>query len=220
MNYFLLLTLTPGFLMAQIHPEFVSLQDSCPGILIEASYSTAYNFTGSIVDGYRSQKAYLARRSASALCEVQNEVLKEGLTLKVFDGYRPVKAVQFFIDWAKRPEDNFEIKEIFYPRYTRLQLFEKGFIAKQSSHSRGSAVDLTLVDLKSGKDLDMGSPFDYFDDLSHTESPEISSQQKANRMKLKNFMEAKGFKNYSKEWWHFSLRPEPFPDQVFDFDVE
>jgi D-alanyl-D-alanine dipeptidase len=206
--------------MSITHPDFVSLSDICPELTIQASYSSADNFTGSVVAGYQAKKAYLAKGPAKVLCQVQKVALAQGLTLKIFDGYRPVKAVQFFIEWAQRPEENPAIKEMYYPNFTRLELFENGYIAKASSHSRGSAVDLTLVDVESGIDLDMGSSFDYFDDISHTASPKITSLQKKNRMLLKNLMESQGFVNYSKEWWHFSFRPEPFPGQPFDFDVK
>lgn len=206
--------------MAFIPPGFVSLSDLCPQIKIEANYSTPLNFTGGVVPGYKSRKAYLATAPAKALCKVQKEALKAGLTIKVFDGYRPVKAVDHFQIWAKRDEDNFRIKELFYPRYSRLELFEMGFIAKRSTHSRGSAIDLTLNDLKTGLDLDMGSPFDYFDDISHTESSLITPEQLKNRLLLRDFMQAQGFKNYVGEWWHFSFRPEPYPETFFDFDIE
>lgn len=206
--------------MANTHPDFVSLADVCPGIKVQASYSTPHNFTGEIVAGYKAQKAYMAKGPAAVLCEVQKAALARGLSLKIFDGYRPVKAVSFFQDWAKRPETNPDLKVLYYPKFTRLELFEQGYIAKQSSHSRGSAVDLTLFNVDTGRDLDMGSGFDYFDDLSNTDSSRITAIQKTNRMMLKNLMESKGFKNFSQEWWHFSYRPEPFPDQSFDFDVE
>lgn len=202
------------------HPDFVSLTDLCPDIELGMDYATTKNFTGTIVRGYKAKKAFLAKVPASALCEVQKDAAKRNLRLKIFDGYRPVKAVQYFQEWAKLPESNPELKELYYPKFTRLELFEKGFIAKQSSHSRGSAVDLTLVDLKTGKELDMGTAFDFFDDLSHTDSPLITSEQRTNRQLLKSLMEARGFRNFSQEWWHFSFRPEPFPERSFDFDVE
>lgn len=220
MKYFFLSLFFTGSLMANIHPGFVSLSEVCPGIKIQASYSSAQNFTGEIVAGYKAQKAYMAKAPAEVLCQVQKAALSRGLSLKIFDGYRPVKAVSFFQEWAKRAETNPELKILYYPTFTRLELFEKGFIAKQSSHSRGSAVDLTLFDVETGRDLDMGSGFDYFDDISNTNSNRITAIQKANRMMLKDLMESKGFKNFSQEWWHFSFRPEPYPDQSFDFDVE
>ena len=206
--------------MASIHPDFVSLSDLCPGMKIQSDYSTSQNFTGSVVDGYKAKKAFLAKAPAGAICEVQSAARKKGLALKIFDAYRPQKAVQFFLDWAKKPEEDILIKNFYYPRFTRLELFEKGFIAKESTHSRGSAVDLTLFDLDTGKDLDMGTVFDFFDELSHTESPLVTKDQLNNRLLLKNLMESNGFKNFSQEWWHFSFRPEPFPEQAFNFDVE
>lgn len=209
-----------GSAMASVHPEFVSLSDVCPEIHIQASYASKQNFTGEVVAGYKAKKAFLAKAPAEALCKVQKEVLKRGYTLNIFDGYRPKKAVQFFQDWAKKPETNPEVKKLFYPKFSRLELFERGYIAKQSSHSRGSAVDLTLMDMKTGKDLDMGSGFDFFDLISTTETNLITKAQQENRFLLKRLMESHGFKNYADEWWHFSFRPEPFPDQYFDFDVE
>lgn len=206
--------------MNNVHPDFISLLDVCPGIKIQADYSTIQNFTGQVVPGYKAQKAYMARSSAEALAVVQRVALERGLSLKVFDAYRPVKAVAFFQEWAKLPETRPEVKVIYYPKFTRMDLFEQGFIAKQSSHSRGSAVDLTLFDLKSGLDLDMGSGFDYFDVISHTDSPLITEEQRTNRILLKDLMELGGFRNFFQEWWHFSRRPEPFPDTAFDFDVE
>jgi zinc D-Ala-D-Ala dipeptidase len=209
-----------GVAMAKVPESFVSLSDVCPSIKLEMSYASTENFTGEIVAGYKARKAYLAKVPALALCEVQADALNQGLSLKIFDSYRPVKAVAFFQEWAKRPETNPHLKELFYPLFTRQQLFEQGYIAKQSSHSRGSAVDLTLVDTKTGKALDMGSAFDYFDDLSHTESPKVTATQLKNRMLLKVLMEARGFKNFSQEWWHYSYKPEPFPTEYFDFDIE
>lgn len=216
----LLFFLLPGTLMAAIHPGFVSLADLCPEIRVRANYSTTENFTGSVVKGYKASKAYLAKAPAAKLCEVQKSASKLGYGLKIFDGYRPVKAVRYFQEWAKMPEDNPANKELYYPKYTRLELFEKGFIATQSTHSRGSAVDLTLYDLTTGQDVDMGSGFDYFDDLSHTDSNAVTEVQKKNRMLLKDLMTAHGFKNFAQEWWHYSFKPEPYPDRAFDFDVE
>jgi D-alanyl-D-alanine dipeptidase len=206
--------------MAHVPAGFVSLAEICPELKIHMSYATTENFTGEVVAGYKARKAYLAKEPAQALCVVQTEAKKLGFSLKIYDSYRPVKAVSFFQAWARKPETNPHIKEMYYPGHTRLELFEAGYIAKQSSHSRGSAVDLTLIDVKTGLNLDMGSAFDYFDDLSHTESPKATEAQKKNRMILKELMESRGFKNFSQEWWHYSFKPEPYPDQYFDFDVE
>ena len=206
--------------MAEIPSGFISLNELCPSMKFQMNYATVDNFTGEVVDGYKAKKAFLAKAPAEALCLVQAEAQKKGLTLKIFDSYRPVKAVSFFQAWAKKPETNPQIKQLFYPSFTRLELFEQGYIAKQSSHSRGSAVDLTLAHADSGNSLDMGTAFDYFADLSHTDSPKVTEEQRKNRLLLKELMESRGFKNFSQEWWHYSFRPEPYPDQYFDFDID
>lgn len=203
-----------------IPQTFVSLDEYCPGAIFYMSYATAENFTGAVVTGYKARKAYLAKAPAEALGQVQKAALKLGLTLKIYDSYRPTKAVGCFQSWAQRPETNHAEKARYYPLFSRQDLFEQGYIAKQSSHSRGAAVDLSLVDVASGVELDMGSEFDYFDDLSHTDSPKANPEQRANRQKLRGLMESHGFKNYAHEWWHYSFKPEPFPTQYFDFDVE
>lgn len=206
--------------MTMAHPGFVSLTDLCPDIKAGMNYATTENFTGEIVAGYKAQKALMAKGPAAALCKVIEEAKRRGLGVKIFDCYRPAKAVAFFQTWAKLPETNPELKKLHYPEYTRQQLFDLGYIAKQSSHSKGSAVDLTLFDLETGHDLDMGTGFDYFGELSHTDNLGVTAGQRKNRYLLKELMEMQGFKNFSQEWWHYSLKPEPYPDTYFDFDVE
>jgi len=219
-KYFILvLGLTMKMAFAQAPLGFIHLNKICPTLIFEMSYDSIENFTGEVVRGYKAKSAFLAEVPAKALCRVQEKALKLGYTLKIYDSYRPVKAVSFFQEWAQRPETNFKVKELYYPNFSRLELFEQGYIAKQSSHSRGSAVDLSLSSID-GMELDMGSRFDYFDDISHTYSPKISQQQRQNRQLLKELMESEGFKNFSQEWWHYSYRPEPFPNDYFDFDVE
>lgn len=203
----------------KIHPGFVDVKEFCPGIVIQMNYATSDNFTGEVVPGYRAPKALLAREAAELLAKVQKEALSRGLNLKIFDSYRPKKAVQFFIDWADKRETNPELKQIYYPRFTRKEILDNGFIARQSSHSRGSAIDLTLVDMKTGNDLDMGTVFDFFDEASQTDSSKISYEQRKNRDTLKTMMEEAGFTNFRQEWWHYSLRPGPYPDKYFDFDI-
>jgi zinc D-Ala-D-Ala dipeptidase len=198
---------------------FVYLSQHCPTILIGANYATSDNFTGEVVAGYRRVEAVFSKKGADALCRVQAEAAKQGLNLKIFDAYRPVKAVSFFQDWGKRPGDVPEMKERYYPHYTKAQLFELGYIALRSSHSRGSAVDLTLVDAQ-GQELDMGTVFDFFHEHSHTESTGVTAAQLKNRRLLGELMSKQGFKNYHKEWWHFSLIEEAFPGRSFDFDIE
>ena len=202
------------------HPDFVSLSEVCRELIVQMDYSTPDNFTGGVVPGYKTQKAFLAKDPAMALSRVQEKALAQGYSLKIFDAYRPVKAVEYFQHWAQLPETNPDFKKRFYPKFNRLDLFEKGFIAKQSSHSRGCATDLTLVDLKTSRELDMGSEFDYFDELSHTDHPSITELQRENRQLLKGLMESEGFRNFYQEWWHYSFRPEPFPGVYFNFDVE
>ncbi len=205
--------------MANFHESFVSIEEICPTILVEASYATKNNFTGEIVEGYKAKRVLTTTSVAKALCLAQEEALSRGLSLKIFDGYRPQKAVLFFQQWALRPDEDFYLKQKYYPLLTRKELFQNGYIATRSSHSRGSAVDLTLVETQTLNELDMGSPFDYFDSISHTDSEKINDHQKENRKKLKDLLEKYGFKNYHKEWWHYSLKDEPFPDTYFDFDI-
>lgn len=199
---------------------FISLAQICPDIQLEMSYSTINNFTGQVVPGYRATEAYLGEIVAHSLVRVQKEAQKRGLSLKIFDAYRPEKAVIFFQEWAKRAEDNLALKKLYYPKFSRLELFEQGYIAFKSSHTRGCAVDLTLTERESRLELDMGTRFDYFDSMSMTDSSLILQSQRENRQLLKELMEFEGFKNFSMEWWHFSYRPEPFPDQYFDFDID
>lgn len=206
--------------MLYAHPGFVDLKELCPELVVQMNYASADNFTGEVVPGYLVVKALMAKEPAMVLAKVQKDALKKGYSLKIFDSYRPAKAVEFFLRWAELPETNPDIKLIHYPKFTRKEILDNGFIAKRSSHSKGSAVDLTLVDTKSGKELDMGTPFDFFDELSHTDSKQVSAEQKKNRHLLRSLMESHGFKNFSQEWWHYSYRPEPYPDQYFDFDVE
>lgn len=201
-------------------PEgFVRLSEACPTLIIAASYATTENFTGSVVDGYRRREAIFSKLGAEALCRVQAEAQAQGLKVKVFDSYRPVKAVSFFQAWARQPETSPEIKARYYPHFTRQQLFEHGYIAQRSSHSRGSAVDLTLTK-EDGTELDMGTIFDFFHERSHTENRAITREQRRNRQLLKGLMEKHGFKNFAQEWWHYSLVREAFPGQSFDFDVD
>lgn len=206
--------------MSSIPSGFISVSELAPTIILQMDYATAENFTGEIVRGYKTKKAYLALPAAEALARAQEMALKQGMSLKIFDAYRPVKAVSFFQEWACREETNPHVKARFYPGLTRKEIIESGYIALRSSHSRGCAVDLTLVEVTSGEELAMGSGFDFFDDLSHTESPKATFEQLQNRRRLKGLMEAAGFKNFYQEWWHYSFRPEPHPDQYFDFDVE
>ena len=197
---------------------FVLLADFVPGIVQEIRYYSTYNFVGDRIAGYEEPVALLTKEAARALKEVAGEVNAQGYRLKVFDAYRPACAVRSFVLWGIEDLD-LRMKPYFYPDLEKQELFKKGYIAKMSSHSRGSAVDLTLLDMRSGKELDMGSPFDLFSELSHPDSRNVTEEQYANRILLQNAMTRNGFRPIDCEWWHFSLKNEPYPDVYFEFPV-
>ncbi len=197
---------------------FVLLSDYVPHIIQEIRYFSTYNFIGERIDGYEEPCALLTKEAARALKAVSNEVIVHGYRLKVFDAYRPACAVKQFVLWGIEDQD-IRMKQYFYPELEKQELFKKGYIAKKSSHSRGSAVDLTLLDMKTGKELDMGSPFDLFSEMSHPDSKEVTEEQYENRMLLQNVMVRNGFVPIDCEWWHFSLENEPYPDTYFEFPV-
>ena len=197
---------------------FVLLSDVVPHIVQEIRYFSTFNFVGDRVDGYEEPIALLTHDAARALKAVSNEMMVKGYRLKVFDAYRPVTAVKHFIYWAIEDED-IRMKPYFYPDINKQDAFELGYIAKRSSHSRGSAIDLTLLDMKTGREVDMGGPFDLFGELSHPDFRGVTDEQYANRMLLRAAMERNGFEPYECEWWHFRLVNEPFPDTWFDFPV-
>ncbi len=197
---------------------FVVLADYVPGIVQEIRYHSTFNFVGERVDGYEEPVALLTKEAARALKAAANEVNVQGYRLKVFDAYRPAMAVRHFVLWGIEDLD-LRMKPYFYPDLEKQELFRQGYIAKQSSHSRGSAVDLTLLDMRTGKEVDMGSPFDLFSEVSHPDSPAVTEEQHANRMFLRNAMVRSGFKPIDCEWWHFSLENEPYPDVYFEFPV-
>ena len=197
---------------------FVLLADYVPGIIQEIRYHSTYNFIGDRIDGYEEPCALITKEAARALKAVNNELIVQGLRIKVFDAYRPVCAVKHFILWSIEDQD-LRMKPFFYPELNKQELFEKGYIAKQSSHSRGSTVDLTLLDMSTGKELDMGSPFDLFSPASHPDYKGITEEQYNNRMILRNVMLRRGFEPIDCEWWHFTLADEPYPDTYFEFPV-
>ena len=198
--------------------HFTVLADYVPGIIQEIRYHSTYNFIGDRIDGYEEPCALLTIEAARALKNVSNEVNVEGYRLKVFDAYRPARAVKHFVLWGIEDTD-LRMKPYFYPDLEKEDLFMKGYIAKQSSHSRGSTVDLTLLDMKTGKELDMGSPFDLFSPVSHPDYQGITEDQYANRMLLQHVMVRNGFEPLDCEWWHFTLKDEPFPETYFDFPI-
>jgi zinc D-Ala-D-Ala dipeptidase len=222
---------------------FVSLHDVAPSVIVEIRYITHHNFIGSPIDGYREPLCLLTKQTAQAVARVQQAVRAKGYSLKVYDCYRPQRAVDEFVSWGKRLKDQ-RMKAEFYPREPKKRVFKDGYIASQSGHSRGSTLDLTLVKLPAGRQetyhrgdrlrdcgnprakrfrdnsIDMGTGYDCFDPLAHPYNGRIHGKQRANRLKLRRAMLAEGFKGLNTEWWHFTLKNEPYPDTYFDFPIE
>ena len=215
---FFLVVIIFSFKLYDLPEGFIKLNDIDSTIIVDLKYNTKSNFTGKIVRGYKSNTAILSNEASIALINAQNDFKKLGYSLIVFDAYRPQSAVDFFFEWSKDLNDTIN-KNSYYPNINKSQLFAQGYIAKKSGHSRGSTVDVSLVDLSTMKQIDMGSIYDYFGIQSSTFYPNISDSQKNNRMILYNIMINNGFKNYSKEWWHFTLENEPF-QEYFDFLVD
>ncbi|MDR3207629.1 MAG: M15 family metallopeptidase [Oscillospiraceae bacterium] len=199
-------------------PEgFVYLRDVVPDLVIRLAYATPDNFTGAVTDGYRDpEAAVLTRQAADALALVQADLRAQGLGLLIHDAYRPQRGVDCFARWADAPDDP-ALKAIWYPNEDKTTLFARGYLAHKSGHSRGSTVDLTLIRLADGGALDMGTRLDLLDPLAAHGAPGLTQAQSDNRLRLKQAMEARGFTPYSREWWHYTLTPEPFPDTYFDF---
>jgi D-alanyl-D-alanine dipeptidase len=189
-----------------------------PGLRVEARYFGTHNFIGRPIDGYEANKCLLARQAAAALAEVQRDLAVRGLGLKAFDCYRPARAVAHFVRWARDLNDQARKAE-FYPDVDKRTLFHDGYISARSGHSRGSTIDLTLVRLADGRELDMGTPFDFFGTQSWLADRSVSASAQANRLMLAAAMQRRGFRAYEKEWWHYTLRNEPYPDSYFDFPV-
>ena len=199
--------------------DFVNISEEIPDLILEIRYFSSYNFVGDRIDGYHAPIALMTKESAAALKNASDNLVAKGYRLKIFDAYRPQTAVNHFIRWAEDVDD-VRMKEYFYPDVDKSLLFELEFICAKSSHSRGSTVDLTLLDMQSGLEVDMGGTFDWFGDLSYPDYPDISDAQKENRRILRDAMMDAGFKPFDTEWWHFTLEDEPFPDTYFDFPVD
>lgn len=197
---------------------FVLLSDIVPDIIQEIRYYSTYNLTGDRVDGYEEPCALMTGKAAEALKSVSDDVISRGYRLKIYDAYRPMRAVRHFMRWAEDIED-IRMKEFFYPEVDKRDLFALGYIAERSSHCRGSTVDLTLADMKTGRDIDTGTPFDLFSSLSWPSCREVTVKQYENRMILQRAMIRGGFDPIENEWWHFTLKDEPYPDTYFDFPV-
>ncbi|MBN2437461.1 MAG: M15 family metallopeptidase [Deltaproteobacteria bacterium] len=238
-----LLSSYPGWSQNTMPEDFVDIQKEIPSVVLDIRYFGDHNFLGTRVDGYQAPKCLITKPAAEALAKVQAELQEMSLSLKIYDCYRPQQAVDHFVRWAKDINDT-KTKDEFYPTVDKRNLFRDGYIAEKSGHSRGSTIDLTIVSfpvpaqeqyrpgqtlhacyLPAGErfkdnSIDMGTGFDCFHEISHPENLKVGQQQRAHRLLLKTLMDKHGFKNYDKEWWHFTLRKEPYPDTYFDFPVK
>ena len=210
--------------MKQIMPAaddasgFVLLDAAVPDVILEIRYYSTYNFIGDRIAGYEDPVAIVTKEAGDALRDVSRELVRNGFRLKVYDAYRPQKAVDHFKAWAADLGDS-RMRAYFYPELEKDRLLPEGYIMGRSSHSRGSTVDVTLFDMNAGKDADMGGPFDWFGERSHPDYAGVTPEQYKNRMLLRDVMVRHGFEPYEKEWWHFTLQDEPYPDTYFTFPV-
>ena len=219
---YILFILISGFYVAAQNdrPEgFKEIKVAIPDVLLEIRYFGNHNFIGKPIHGYHAPKAILSVEAMQQLKEVQKSLMKKGLGLKIYDAYRPQTAVDHFVVWAKEEHDTL-MKSEFYPDVEKRDLFKLDYIAAKSGHTRGSTVDLTLIDVKTQKELDMGSPYDFFGKISWPDDTSITEKQHENRMLLRDVMLAHNFKPYKCEWWHFTLKDEPYPNIYFDFPLE
>ena len=218
--------------------QFVNITDVVPDVILEIRYFGTYNFVGRRIDGYLQPTALMTKRAADSLKAVSDDVMRMGYRLKIYDAYRPQMAVDHFVRWAADIPDTM-MRQYFYPEVDKSLLFIQGYIAAKSGHTRGSTIDLTLFDMATEKEVDMGGTFDWFGPESHPDfcgNPEtgeytgdnsaspagrsITAEQFANRMILRKAMLRHGFKPLDSEWWHFTLRNEPYPDTYFTFPVQ
>ena len=198
---------------------FVLVSEAVPDVILEIRYHSTFNFVGERVDGYDEPVAILTCEAAAALKKASDAAMALGYRFKVYDAFRPQRAVDHFVRWAK-DLDAQEMKPYFYPEVDKTRLFDEGYIARRSGHSRGSTVDVTLVDMMTGTDIDMGGAFDYFGARSHPGCTQgLTEKQIANRILLQKLMMDAGFRPLDSEWWHFTLVDEPYPDTYFDFPL-
>ncbi len=215
---FALLLAQPAQAQAPLPQGFVDAGAVVDGLVVDMRYFGDQNFVGERIDGYERARCMLSAPAARALAAVQHDLAARGLGVKVFDCYRPQRAVAHFVRWAQRIDD-VKRKREFYPDVDKRDLFKEGYISERSGHSRGSTVDLTLVRRAGKRELDFGSPFDFFSPKSWPSDTGVGGEAQANRALLAAAMMRGGFRPYDKEWWHFTLADEPFPDTYFDFPV-
>ena len=204
---------------AQIPEEFGNIKDEISSITLDIRYATKDNFMGRVVNGYTSPKVVMTKESLEALKKAQEDFIRLGFGIKIFDAYRPQRAVDDFMAWIKTKKDTL-MRQDYYPHLDKNTLVPLGYIAEKSGHSRGSTLDLTLMYLEgknAGKEIDMGGSWDYFGTRSNYDFPDISLKQRENRALLRIIMIKHGFIPYAQEWWHFTLAKEPFPDKYFNF---
>jgi D-alanyl-D-alanine dipeptidase len=214
-----LVVLSAAPAVAQQRPaDFVDASSVVPDLIVEMRYSGAHNFVGHPIDGYDKPICLLTRPAVAALAQVARDLAPQGLVLKAFDCYRPARAVAHFVRWARNLADT-KMKAEFYPGVDKRTLFRDGYIAAHSGHSRGSTLDMTLASREGGKELDMGTPFDFFSPLAAPTDRHVSAEAQANRALLAQAMRRRGFRPYDKEWWHFTLRGEPHPQTYFNFPL-
>jgi len=218
MKFFRFFLLFSFISFSHSNDSFIDIKEYIPTIIIDLKYASNDNFTGRVVKGYESPKCLLTFEAARRLKIIQTTLINSGYSLKIYDAYRPQRSVNHFINWSINQSDTLK-KSFFYPNLLKSNLFRLGYIASKSSHSRGSTVDITLVEISSGKEIDMGSPYDFFGFESSHDYENISITQKNNRKLLLDIMTNNGFSSYSKEWWHYTLIDEPFPTTYFDFTI-
>jgi D-alanyl-D-alanine dipeptidase len=207
------------FVSAQLPEGFVYVNDVIPDLKVELRYFSSNNFVGKPINGYETNRLILSEAAAHALKLVQQELEQQGMCLLVFDGYRPQRAVNHFMQWAQDLNDTIN-KHSFYPEVNKKDLFKEEYIATRSGHSKGSTVDLTIFSDATNAPLDMGTDYDFFGRESWIHHEGLTEIQKKNRQILQTVMLKHGFNNYTKEWWHFTLKNEPFPNTYFDFPVK
>lgn len=198
--------------------DFVVLTAAVPDVMLDIRYYSTFNFVGARIDGYEEPVAIVTKEAAAALARVNDELRGTGYRLKVFDAYRPQSAVDHFVRWAADPSA-VATKQYFYPDVDKSTVFDLGYVARRSGHSRGSTVDLTLFDMSTQADVDMGGTFDFFGERSHPDYQYLTEAQMKNRQFLRQLMEKNGFRGITTEWWHYTLVDEPYPDTYFEFPV-
>ena len=199
--------------------DFVNLKKEIPDIIIDLRYYTNYNFVGAKIDGYENDIAYVTKECAKKLKEINEYVKKDGYVLKIYDAYRPQMAVDHFIRWGQDREDT-RTKDLFYHDIEKENIFKEGYISKKSSHTRGSTVDLTLYNINTKEDLDTGGGFDNFGKIANYNYQKLTEIQKQNRKYLRDIMLKHGFLSLETEWWHFTLKNEPYPNTYFNFKIK